>query len=259
MPGFAANILYLFTEWDFHDRIEAAAGAGFKAVECQFPYDYGPQRIAENLERHGLEMALINLPPGDWERGERRLAGLPGREAEFRHSVDRAAEVAALLGCARVNCMAGVVDNEHGEDYCRRVLSDNLAYVAERLAGQGIKVLLEAINNRDMPGYLVPTVGEARRLVERCGHPNLALQCDVYHIRCSGEAPALTLKNNLDKLGHVQIADHPGRHEPGSGTVDFPGLFRLLDQRGYDGWVGCEYRPAGGTLAGLGWMAEKAR
>lgn len=255
MPRFAANLSMLFTERPFLDRFEPAARAGFEAIECQFPYEHPAAEIAARLRDHGLQAVLHNLPAGDWAAGERGIAGLPGREAEFRTGVARAIGYAQALGVPRLNCLAGLAAPGADPAVLRRTLVANLRWAAEALAREGLVLLLEPINGIDMPGFIVdrPSLGFA--LLDEVGHPNLQLQYDLYHAQRSEGELAATLARELARIGHVQIADNPGRHEPGSGEIAWGFLFDHLDRLGYAGWIGCEYRPAAGTEAGLGWLA----
>lgn len=254
MPKFAANLSMLFAEAEFLDRFALAARAGFAAVECQFPYAYPAAAILDRLRRQDLTMVLHNLPAGDWDRGERGIACLPGREQEFRDGVERAVEYATTLGCPQVNCPAGIAPPGVSPDRLRDTLVANLAVAAELFAGAGLRLLLEPINNvRDIPGFFVANSWQALDIIRDVGAANLFLQYDVYHMHVMQEAIPETITRHLTSIGHVQIADDPGRHEPGTGSIDFRSLFALVDRLGYSGWIGCEYKPATTTEAGLGW------
>jgi hydroxypyruvate isomerase len=249
----------LFGEIPFLERFEAAARAGFRGVEYAFPYAYPLDALAEPLARHGLEQVLFNLPPGDWERGDRGIACDPSRVGEFQDGVGRALEYARALRCPRVNCLAGLAPPGVPPERVRATLVSNLRFAAERLAGAGIELLTEPINTRDMPGFYLCRSAQAFSIVEEVGAPNLRVEYDVYHMQVMEGDLATTLERNLSRIGHVQIADNPGRHEPGTGEINFEFLLAHLDRVGYRGWVGCEYRPAAGTAAGLGWLARWAR
>jgi len=255
MPRFAANLSMLFGEVPFLDRFEAAARAGFRAVECQFPYPFPKEAIAERQRRHGLELVLHNLPAGDWEKGERGLACLPEREREFEEGVALGIEYARALGCARLNCLAGVAPPGVEPGRLRATLVENLRRAAARLADAGLDLLVEPLNTRDVPGFLLCRTEQALSVLDEVAAPNLRLQFDAYHMQVMEGDLANTLQRHLARIGHVQIADNPGRHEPGTGEIHYPFLFAHLDRIGYRGWVGCEYRPEATTEAGLGWLA----
>ncbi|MEK0085163.1 2-oxo-tetronate isomerase [Benzoatithermus flavus] len=259
MPRFAANLSMMFQEHPFLDRFAAAAAAGFAGVEFLFPYDHPAGAIAERLQRHGLTQALFNLPPGDWAAGERGLASLPGREEEFRRSVERAIGYARALGCRTVHCMAGLLPDEGERATRERLYVENLRHAARACGEAGLTLLIEPINTRDMPGYLLNYQGQARRLIEAVGAPNLRLQLDLYHCQIMEGDLARHIREYLPITGHVQIAGVPERHEPDRGEVNYRYLFDLLDELGYAGWVGCEYRPHGRTEDGLGWFAPYRR
>jgi hydroxypyruvate isomerase len=247
----------MFNEVPFLDRFERAAAAGFKAVEFLFPYAWPAEQIRELLDRHALQLVLHNLPPGDWDAGERGLAGLPGREAEFRASVALAIKYARVLGVPRLHVMSGNLPpgaDAAGLALCRRTLVTNLRLAAAEFAQAGLTLLVEPLNHHDMPGYAIATSAQGIALLDEVGAANALLQYDLYHMqRMEGEI-ANTITRLLPRIGHLQIADTPGRHEPGTGEMNYPFLLRHLDAVGYTGWVGCEYRPAGATEAGLGWL-----
>ncbi|MFQ5828674.1 MAG: 2-oxo-tetronate isomerase [Candidatus Methylomirabilia bacterium] len=253
MPKFAANLSMMFQEVGFLDRFDAAAGVGFRAVEYLFPYDFPPQALAERLKASGLEQVLFNLPPGDWAAGERGLAALPGREVAFREGVQQALEYARTLECRQVHAMAGIPPTGVPRETCEAVYVQNLRFAAEELKASGIRILMEPINTRDMPGYFLNTVAQARQIREAVGSDNLFLQLDFYHCQVMEGDLAERFKANLGWTKHVQIAGTPGRHEPDVGEIHYPYLFGLMDELGYAGWIGCEYRPRGGTVVGLGW------
>ncbi|MBP2551121.1 hydroxypyruvate isomerase [Neorhizobium galegae] len=259
MPKFAANLSMLYTEHSFIDRFAAAAADGFKAVEYVSPYEHAPEAIAAELARHELKQALFNLPAGDWAAGERGIACLPDRTAEFEASVDRAIAYANALGCRKVNCLAGIAPAGFDLSSLEDTLVGNLRYAAERLAEAGIALVFEPINTRDIPGYLLTTTDQAERIMDRVGHANLRIQYDFYHMQIMQGDLVAGFERLQDKIGHVQIADNPGRHEPGTGEINHDFIFKRLDALGYEGWVGCEYRPAAGTREGLGWMKAYQR
>lgn len=253
MPRLAANITFMFTEVEFLDRFRCAAAAGFSAVEWHFPYDHVKRELASRLADNGLTLALFNLPPGDWESGERGIACLPDRVAEFQDGVGRAMDYAEALGCRRINCLAGLAPDGADDGALRDTFIANLRYAAGRAAEAGITLLIEPINTRDMPGFYLNRGDQAISIIDAVGAANLMLQYDVYHMAVMEGDPAPGLETNLDRIGHIQVADNPGRHEPGTGGIDFLRLFDLLDRLGYGGWVGCEYKPATTTAEGLGW------
>ncbi len=255
MPRFAANLTMMFNEVPFPQRFGAAARAGFKAVEFLFPYEYPAAEVAGWLREHRLENALFNLPPGDWAAGERGLASLPGREDEFHCGVARAIEYALALGTRRLHMMAGLVPPGADPRLRRDVYLDNLRYAARAVGEHGIELLIEPINGRDMPGYFLHSQAQAHALREEAGAANVKVQMDFYHAQIVEGDLATTFRKYADGIGHVQIASVPARHEPDDGEVNYPYLFRLLDELGYEGWVGCEYRPRGRTEDGLGWLA----
>ena len=253
MPRFAANLSMMFTEVPFLERFGRAAEAGFGAVEFLFPYDYAPEVVANELQKHGLTQALFNMPPGDWAKGERGMAAIPGREQEFRDNVDIAIKYALALNCKTLHAMSGIVDGlDRGA--CEKAFVENFQYAADKLAPHGITLLVEPINNRNMPGYFVSRQMEGIELIERVNRPNVALQYDLYHAQImDGDLSKLTEKLN-GKFAHVQIASVPDRHEPDEGELNYPHLFKLLDDSGYQGFIGCEYNPRGKTEDGLSWF-----
>ena len=259
MPRFAANVSLLFADVPFLDRFERAAQAGFTAVECQFPYEAPAAEIRARLDAHGLRMVLHNLPAGDWAAGERGLACRPDRVAEFRAGVARAIACAHVLGVPQLNCLAGIAPPGIDAGLLQRTLVDNLRHAAGELRAAGLRLLVEPINAFDMPGFAVTRTAQALALLDEVGADNAFVQYDVYHAqRMEGELAA-TLRAHLARIGHVQVADNPGRHEPGTGEIRFEFLFDELDRLGYAGWVGCEYRPATTTQAGLGWLRDRQR
>lgn len=254
MPRFAANLSMLFSERPFLERFAAARAAGFAAVEFHFPYAHDAAALAEVVLTSGLDVVLFNLPPGDWAAGERGIACHPRRIAEFQDGVGQAIDFARLLGCGRLNCLAGIAPPDISQDQARETLIENLRFAASATARAGIELLLEPLNTRDTPGFLVATTGAALALIEAAGSDNLRLQYDIYHAQVMEGDLACTLERHLPRIGHVQLADNPGRHEPGTGEINFPFLLDRLDCLGYAGWVGCEYRPSGRSEDSFGWM-----
>ncbi|KQV49641.1 hydroxypyruvate isomerase [Massilia sp. Root335] len=258
MPRFAANLTMLFNELPFLDRFEAAHDAGFKGVEYLFPYGFEKEALAERLQQFGLTQVLHNLPAGDWDKGERGIAVLPGREAEFREGVARAIEYAKALNCRQVNCLVGIAPAGVDAGTLRRTVIENLRYAATQLKQAGIRLLIEPINTYDIPGFYLNTTQQALDLIESVGADNLFVQYDVYHAQRTEGELAKTVERHLAKIAHIQVADNPGRNEPGTGEINYPWLFKHLDRIGYDGWIGCEYKPAADTRAGLDWIARLA-
>ncbi len=254
MAKFAANLSMLFTEVDFLDRFEAAAKAGFKGVEYLFPYAFEAAEIRKRLDDNGLTQVLFNLPAGDWGAGERGIACHPDRVEEFRSGVDRAIAYAKVLGNTQVNCLAGIKPEGVSDDQARQTLVENLRFAAEKLAAEGILLIAEPINTRDIPGFFLNRTAQALALFDEVGSTNLKLQYDIYHMQIMEGDLAPTIEKHLDRIAHVQIADNPGRHEPGTGEIHYPFLFAHLDRLGYDGWIGAEYKPKAGTQEGLGWL-----
>lgn len=257
----AANLSFLFTDRPFADRFAAAAGAGFQGVECLFPYgEMAAVDYARALADTGLEPALINMPPGDWDGGERGLAALPGREADFRDSVARAIDYAGEIGCVRLHCLAGVVDEDMDRGRVAQTYAANLAHAADLAAPHGIQVLIEPINPIDMPGYHLNSPRQALNLLAEIGHANLRLQYDFYHAELIAEDPIPDfIRAHADVIAHVQVAGVPERHEPDQGRPDIETGFGALAETEYAGWVGLEYRPRGKTEDGLGWCASWLR
>ena len=256
MPRFCANLSMMFTEHAFLDRFAQAAQAGFTAVEFLFPYEHEPAEIRARLQDHGLQQILFNMPPGDWAMGERGLACLPGRQAEFRDGVARALDYAAVLGTKRLHCMAGLLQAATPHATAASLYAANLAWACEQAKAAGVLIVIEPINHRDMPGFFLNTTGHAAAVVEAIGRDRLAILFDVYHCQVTEGDVTSRMARLLPLIGHIQIADVPGRNEPGSGELNWAYVFRHMDSLGYDGWVGCEYRPAAGTTAGLGWLAS---
>jgi hydroxypyruvate isomerase len=253
MPKFAANLSLLFPEVCFLERFAAARHCGFDAVEMQFPYAHAAADIAEQLQRSGLQMVLHNLPAGNWEAGERGLACDPARVGQFQDSVALALAYAEPLGARQLHCLAGIRPPGVSPALARATYIANLRFAAAKLAERGLNLLIEPINTYDIPGYFLTGTEQAVGIIAECGVDNLFLQYDIYHKqRMEGEL-ANTLRAHLALIKHIQVADTPGRHQPGTGEINYPYLFALIDQLGYDGWIGCEYNPQGDTAAGLGW------
>ena len=262
MPRFAANLSMLFTEVDFLDRFERAAHAGFEAVEFLFPYAYPAAEIKQRLDAHRLELVLHNLPAGNWEAGERGIACHPDRVAEFRDGVGKAIAYARALGVGQLNCLAGKTPAGVRPEQLRQTFVDNLRYAAAELKKAGLKLLIEPVNTYDIPGFYLNRTAQAIEILDAVAGDgktdNAFVQYDLYHAqRMEGELAA-TAQKHLARIGHIQLADNPGRHEPGSGEVNYAFLFAHLDRIGYTGWIGCEYKPAAGTEAGLGWRQTLA-
>ncbi len=256
MPKFSANLSMLFKEVDFLDRFELAARAGFKAVEFLFPYEWEKAELQQRLRANGLEVVLHNLPAGDWNAGERGLACLPDRVSEFRDGVARALDYAMALGCPRLNCLAGILPAALSAEEARQTLVANARYAAGEAQKAGAKLLVEAINTRDMPGFGLSTTEQALQVLAAVNHPNLYVQYDIYHMHIMGDDLKKTIAQNVARIAHMQLADAPGRHEPGTGEIGFDDLFSAIDATGYDGWIGCEYNPTGLTEASLGWVRK---
>jgi len=246
----------LFNEYDFMDKFEAAAKAGFKGVEYLFPYDFAAADIAEKLAQHKLQQVLFNLPAGDWAAGERGIAALPDRVSEFREGVDKAIEYAGPLGCGQCNALAGIVPQGVSQELAHKTFVENLRYAAPKLQAAGVKLLAEAINTRDIPGFFLNNTAQMRAVMDEVGSDNLYYQYDIYHMQIMEGDIARTIEANLDRIAHLQLADNPGRHEPGSGELNYHFLFEFIDALDYDGWIGAEYIPAGNTEAGLGWLTQ---
>ena len=257
MPRFSANLSFLFTEVPFLERFAEAAHAGFRAVEFAFPYDYQAKEIAQRIQAQKLDVVLFNTPPGDWGAGDRGLASLPGREHDFAASVSTALRFAHALNCSRLHVMAGVLppDADEFERAKRlRLFVRNLKFACEEAAAQNVTLLIEPINPRDMPNYFLNTQAEAHAIREEVGSPNLRVQMDLYHAQIVEGDLTAKIRRWMPHIGHFQIAGVPDRHEPDQGEVNSAWMFKLLEELKYDGWIGCEYRPARTTVAGLGWM-----
>jgi len=254
VPKFNANLTLMFNEVDFLDRFAAARATGFKGVEFLFPYDFEAGELAARLQDNDLVQVLHNLPPGDWDAGERGTAILPDRKEEFRVGIDKAIEYATRLGTPQLNCLAGIAPPNADPAQLKDTFVENLAYAAEKLKAEGIKLLIEAINTRDIPGFYLNHTKQAADIIAETGSDNLFIQYDVYHMQIMEGDLAPTIETWLDQISHIQISDTPGRHEPGTGEINYPFLFDHIDRLGYRGWIGCEYRPAGRTEEGLGWL-----
>lgn len=257
MPRYAANISLLFAELPFFHRFEAAAAAGFRAVEIQFPYAIAITDISERLASNGLTLALHNLPAGNWDAGERGIACHPDRTAEFEDGVEMAIRYATALGCHQINCIAGVVPRGVEPRKAYDTLLRNLRFAARELREVGIRLLVEPINTFDIPGFYLCGSDQAVALIDEVGADNVKLQYDLYHMQRMEGVSAAAIKRLLPHIGHIQVADSPGRHEPGTGAIDFEGLLPLLDRLGYSGWVGCEWIPEAGTTDGLARIAPE--
>ncbi|WP_432260005.1 2-oxo-tetronate isomerase [Cupriavidus sp. TMH.W2] len=254
MPRFAASLSMMYHEHAFLDRFAAAAADGFQAVEYLFPYEHAAAELRARLDANGLAQALFNAPPGDWAAGERGLAALPGREAEFRGTIGRALEYAGVIGNDRIHVMAGLIPADADRARCRATYLDNLAFAAKAAAAQGVTVLIEPINTRDMPGYFLNRQDDGQAICKEVGAANLKVQFDCYHCQIVEGDIAMKLRRDIAGIGHIQIAGVPERHEPEVGELNYPYLFEAMDTLGYGGWIGCEYRPRAGTSAGLGWL-----
>lgn len=254
MPKFAANLTMLFNEVPFLDRFDAAAKAGFTAVEFLFPYGFDGGEIKARLRGNGQKLVLHNLPAGDWDAGERGIACHPDRIAEFQLGVAAGIKSAQLLGVDQLNCLAGKVPAGVSADQARETLLENLRYAAQQFKTAGLRLLIEPINRFDIPGFYLNTTWQALDLIEASGSDNIFVQYDIYHAQRTEGELANTLSKHLPQIGHVQLADNPGRNEPGTGEINYSFLFRHLDAIGYAGWIGCEYKPRADTLSGLGWL-----
>lgn len=256
MPRFSANLSMLYPELPFMERFAAAAADGFKAVEYVGAYDQDPHLLRQVLDQHGLTQALFNLPAGNWAAGERGIACHPDRAGEFRQGVDTAIAYARATGCAQVNCLAGIVPANGHWPALEATLVESLRYAAPRLAEAGIRLLLEPINPRDIPGFFVNSTDDFERIAAAVGHANLYLQYDFYHMQIVQGDLLPTFRRLQARIAHVQVADSPGRHEPGTGEINYITIFKALDDAGYTGWIGAEYKPRAGTSAGLGWFKD---
>jgi len=244
----------LFNEVDFINRFERASRAGFRGVECHFPYECQKEELSEKLDNYGLELVLHNLPPGDFSAGERGIACLPDRMGEFQAGVGLAIEYAKALKCPRLNCLAGIPPTEVPADRVRQTLVENLRFTATAMEKEGISLLVEALNRYDFPGFYLSCTRDVLQLLKDVNHANLWIQYDIYHMQIMEGNLSRTIQDNLPRIAHIQLADNPGRHEPGTGEINFTNLFQFIDEAGYNGWLGCEYKPAGTTEQGLEWI-----
>ena len=254
MPKFCANLTMLWNELDFMDRFAAAARAGFEGVEYLFPYDHDKNQLVEQLREHGLTQVLHNLPAGNWASGERGIGCHPRRAGEFQDGVGKAIEYAQALGCKQVNCLAGIRPSQLDPSVARETYIKNLQYAAPLLHDAGIKLLIEPVNTRDIPGFFLNNSKQALDIIKAVGSYNLYLQYDIYHMQVMEGDLAATLSANIELIPHMQLADNPGRNEPGTGEINYGFLFGHIDRIGYQGWIGCEYKPMTTTDAGLGWV-----
>ena len=258
MPKFAANLTMLFTELPFMQRFEAAARAGFEAVEYLFPYPFEKKELAAALRANGLQQVLHNLPAGDWDKGERGIACHPDRIGEFREGIAMAIDYATALGCPQLNCLVGKLPPGVSTEAAHKTVIENLRVAARELEAAGLRLLIEPINTFDIPGFFLTRTDQALALIDEVGSSNLRVQYDIYHAqRMEGEL-GNTLSKHLARIGHIQLADNPGRGEPGTGEINYPWLFRHIDSIGYEGWIGCEYKPRTDTVDGLGWRQALA-
>jgi len=257
MPRFAANVSFLFNEVPFLERFAEAAHAGFRAVECTFPYDLSAREIADQLKAHRLELVLFNAPPGDWAAGERGTASLPGREHDFAATFVTALRYAQQTGCKRIHVMAGLLPADADAERVARARSTfvrNLRFACSEAQAHGVTVLIEPLNARDMPNYLLSRQDDAHAIRVEVGAPNIKVQMDLYHVQITEGDLSERIRRTLPHVGHIQIAGVPGRHEPDIGEINYAWVFKLLDELKYDGWIGCEYRPQESTAAGLTWL-----
>jgi hydroxypyruvate isomerase len=254
MPKFDANLTMLFNEVDLLDRFEAASKAGFTAVEYLLPYAYPKEQLVEKLQKYALVQVLHNLPAGNWDKGERGIACLPDRVNEFQDGVGRAIEYATALGCKQVNCLVGFTPHGVSPLQVQETVVNNVRFAAVELKKAGIRLVIEPCNARDMPGFYLSRTAQAIAIIKATGSDNVFVQYDIYHAQVTEGDLANTIEKNLAQIGHIQVADNPGRHEPGTGEINYPYLFAHLDRIGYRGWVGCEYKPAARTEDGLRWL-----
>jgi hydroxypyruvate isomerase len=254
MPKFCANLTMLWNELDFVDRFAAAARTGFQGVEYLFPYEHDKNQLAEQLDKHRLMQVLFNLPAGNWAGGERGIGCHPRRVGEFQDGVGKAIEYARALGCKQMNCLAGIRPSQLDPTVARETYIKNLQFAAPWLAAEGIKLLIEPVNNRDIPGFFLCYPQQALDIIKAVGSDNVFLQYDIYHAQVMEGDLARTIETHLARIPHMQLADNPGRNEPGTGEINYPYLFGHIDRIGYRGWIGCEYRPKTTTDEGLGWV-----
>ncbi|MGY3689846.1 hydroxypyruvate isomerase [Vibrio coralliilyticus] len=254
MAKFAANLSMLFTEVDFLERFDAAAQAGFSGVEYLFPYAFDAEQIKQKLEQNNLTQVLFNLPAGDWDAGDRGIACDPSRIEEFQSGVALAIQYAKVLGNTQVNCLAGITPAGVSQQDAHAAFVINLRYAAQALQEAGLRLVIEAINTRDIPGFFLNTTEQAKAVIKEVGSDNLFIQYDIYHMQIMEGDLAPTMSANIGQIAHVQLADNPGRHEPGTGEINYPFVLKHLDKLGYQGWVGCEYKPKTTTTEGLDWL-----
>ena len=260
MPRFNANLTLLYNEVDFLDRFAAAAEAGFKGVEYLFPYAFDKEVLAEKLRTHGLEQVLHDLPAGDWEGGDRRSNALrPEQVGEFQDAVGLGIEYAKTLGCGMLCCLVGTTPEDIPEERVRATLVENLRFAAKALEKEDIRLLVEPLNHQDIPGFHLVHSRDTLEILDEVDHPNIWLQYDIYHMQIMEGNLTRTIRDNLSRIAHMQLADNPGRNEPGTGEINYSNLFRFIDESGYDGWIGCEYKPAGDTRQGMGWIEPYLR
>lgn len=256
MSKFSANLTMLFNEVDFLERFGKAAKNDFTAVEYMFPYAWPAEQLYELLQQNNLEQVLFNLPVDEWADGVRGIACIPGREQEFQENVERAVGYAKVLQCPLLNCLVGLTPSDETPEKVQETLVSNLRFAADALAKENVTLLVEALNSRDIPGFHLVGSQSSLDLIDAVGHDNIKFQYDIYHMqRMEGEL-INTVTALMDKIGHIQLADNPGRHEPGTGEINFTNLFKAIDEAGYGGWIGCEYIPAADTEAGLGWLSN---
>ena len=256
MPRFAANLTMLFNEVPFMQHFAAAAKARFKGVEYLFPYDFPAEELAKQLSTHGLTQVLHNLPAGDWGKGERGIAIFPDRVDEFKAGVTKAISYAKALKCTQLNCLVGILPQGADAKKHHDTLISNLKFAASALKNEGIKLLIEPINTRDIPGFFLTHTKQALDIIAEVGSDNLYDQYDIYHMQIMEGDLARTIEANLPKIAHIQLADNPGRNEPGTGEINYPFLYEFIDKIGYKGWIGAEYKPKTDTVAGLGWLPK---
>lgn len=254
MPRFCANLTMLYNEHGFLNRFAAARADGFEGVEFLFPYSFAKEELAEALGRNRLSQVLHNLPAGNWEVGERGVACLPDRVGEFQEGVGRGIDYARALGCKQLNCLAGLTPAGIDPNRLHGVLIDNLRFAAGKLGEAGMRLLVEPVNSKDVPGFHLDRVEKVIAVLDEVGSPNIFLQYDFYHQQRSGGELLSTFGALKERIAHIQLADNPGRNEPGTGEINYPFLFEALDRQGYEGWIGCEYRPKTTTSDGLGWL-----
>lgn len=253
MPNLAANLTMMFNEVEFLQRFDAAADAGFKGVEALFPYGYDKNQLSDILNNRNLEFVLHNLPPGDWDAGERGIACIPDRVGEFQDGVEAAIEYATILNCKQLNCLSGIAPKSANKDIVTETFISNLKFAADALQNKGIRLLIEPINTMDIPGIFLNNTSQALEIMEIVGSNNLWLQYDIYHMQIMEGDITRSIEKHFEVIKHMQLADNPGRHEPGTGEINYPFVFNAIDQMGYDGWIGCEYKPKNDTIQGLGW------